>query len=62
MNSEPDTYQNQILAYHADLQTDYETGRSNWSVTLHKTLHGDASHPCIEAMELELSQLIKEKT
>ena len=72
------TYQEQTLAYHAALETDYETGEFNGSDTRayavshklndtympspHDSLHGDASHHYIETMKLEVSRLIKQKT
>ena len=78
LNSSSDSHQDQILTYHAALQTDYDTGHFNVSDPrayaarhklnylelpfLYEALHGDASHHYIEAMKLEISQLIKQKT
>jgi len=72
------SYQHQTLAYHAALHTDYDTGLFNGTdarayaaghklhdpdqPSLHEALHGEASHHYIEAMKLEIAQLMKQKT
>ena len=78
LQSSSQSHQNQIIAYHAALKTDYETGIYNGldprayapgnklhdpdQPSLHEAIHGAESHHYIEAMKLEIMQLLKQKT
>ena len=72
------SYQEQTLAYHTVLDTDFETGLYNGTdsrayaashklhnpdqPSLHEALHGEDSHHYIEAMKIEIAQLLKQRT
>ena len=78
LQSSSQSHQNQILAYHAALDTDYETGMYNGldprayaagnklhdpdQPSLLEAIHGAEFHHYIEAMKLEIMQLLKQKT
>ena len=71
------SHEHQILAYQADLGTNYNTGIFNGNdprdyaagnklnnpdqLSLHKALHGEEYHHYITAMKLEISQLLTHK-
>ena len=71
LNNPAASHQDQVLSYHAALDTNHETGEFNGNdprayaashklndpdmPSLHDALHGESSHQYIDAMQLEAS-------